>query len=99
LPSESKPSLEERTPIIKASPSSHLSIVDEKYQKSEQTTLVRTPPDLEHKNERCSKIIVIDDDPINLHVIESVLANEPYDITTALTGEKAIQLLELNDYD
>src|SRR5699024_10534244 len=50
-------------------------------------------------HERTSKIIVIDDDPINLHVIESVLLNEPYDIATALSGKEALQLLAKDDYD
>lgn len=45
------------------------------------------------------KIIVVDDDPINLRVIEVVLHNEHYDVTPVLSGAEVIQLLEQRDYD
>lgn len=45
------------------------------------------------------KVIVVDDDPINLRVIEAVLQNEQYDVTTALSGTEALQLLDQEEYD
>ncbi|MEJ8777535.1 ATP-binding response regulator [Pseudogracilibacillus sp. ICA-222130] len=45
------------------------------------------------------KVIVVDDDPINLRVMEVVLHNEQYDVTTALSGVEVMQLLEQSEYD
>src|SRR5699024_3842514 len=44
-------------------------------------------------------IIVVDDDPINLRVMEVVLHHEQYDVTTVLSGAEAIELLEQAEYD
>src|SRR5699024_9333058 len=45
------------------------------------------------------KVIVVDDDPINLRVMEVVLHNEQYDVTTALSGVEVMQILEQDGYD
>lgn len=45
------------------------------------------------------KVIVVDDDPINLRVMEVVLNNEQYDVTTALSGAEVMQILEEDEYD
>src|SRR5699024_5486465 len=45
------------------------------------------------------KVIVVDDDPINLRVMEVVLHNEQYDVTTALSGVEVMQILEQDEYD
>src|SRR5699024_2482407 len=41
----------------------------------------------------------VDDDPINLRVMEVVLHNEQYDVTTALSGVEVMQILEQDEYD
>lgn len=49
--------------------------------------------------EDCPRIIVVDDDPVNLQVIETILSMEPYDITTVLTGEETLALLNEMEWD
>src|SRR5699024_7896775 len=43
-------------------------------------------------------ILVIDDDPINLQVMESILSSERYDITTAVSGQLAMELLKEQEW-
>jgi len=42
-------------------------------------------------------ILAVDDDPVNLRVLKSVLAEEPYEVVTASSGAEALQILELSD--
>ncbi len=46
-----------------------------------------------------SRIIVVDDDPVNLQVMETILSMEQYDITTVLTAEEALSLLDKKEWD
>jgi len=39
-------------------------------------------------------ILAVDDDPVNLRVIEAVLADEPYEVVAVSSGQGAIQALE-----
>src|SRR5690625_3555273 len=50
------------------------------------------------KTERRLPILVVDDDPINLQVLHSLLESEHYDITTVLSGEDALEVLEEKDW-
>ncbi|QGR00381.1 response regulator [Paenibacillus psychroresistens] len=45
------------------------------------------------------KILVVDDDPINLSILVSVLTEERYDIVTATSGTEAIALLDTREWD
>src|SRR5699024_408203 len=45
-----------------------------------------------------AKVLIVEDDPINLNVLENMLADE-YDISTAANGAKALQLLEIGEWD
>ena len=46
------------------------------------------------------KILVVDDEGINLEVIKSQLTNKNYDLTTATNGKEALDLIEQNsDFD
>lgn len=45
------------------------------------------------------RVIVVDDDPVNLQVIETILSIRQYDITTVLTGERALALLDTKEWD
>jgi signal transduction histidine kinase/class 3 adenylate cyclase/CheY-like chemotaxis protein len=40
-----------------------------------------------------ARILIVDDDLTNLHVLRSQLSSEPYDIVQASSGEQALQLL------
>ncbi|TMV52284.1 response regulator [Paenibacillus mesophilus] len=39
-------------------------------------------------------VLAVDDDPVNLRVIQSVLADEPYEIVTASNGKEAMDILD-----
>jgi len=45
------------------------------------------------------RILAVDDDPIILKVLVGILEAEPYQITTAHTGQEALQLLEQQSWD
>lgn len=45
------------------------------------------------------RILVVDDDPVNLKVIETILSLERYDITTVLSGKKALAELDGKEWD
>jgi len=38
-------------------------------------------------------ILAVDDDPVNLRVLQTVLADEPYEIVTAASGKEAMEIL------
>ncbi|SDD28404.1 Signal transduction histidine kinase [Paenibacillus sp. CF095] len=44
-------------------------------------------------------ILAVDDDPVNLDVLVSILSTEPYDITTAGSGQEAMELLGTRQWD
>lgn len=52
-----------------------------------------------NKNVVYLRILVVDDDPINLQVIESMLCSESYEITMALSGQEALNLLNEKEWD
>lgn len=45
------------------------------------------------------RLLIVDDDPINLDVMETILACEDYDVTTVLTGEVALSLVDKMQWD
>src|SRR5699024_1573742 len=50
-------------------------------------------------SEDIPRIIVVDDDPVNLQVIETVLSMEAYHMTSVLTGEEVLSLLDEQEWD
>jgi len=46
-----------------------------------------------------AKILAVDDDPVNLKILVRLLSAEQYEITTALSGKEALELLENNRWD
>ncbi|MDQ0901998.1 ATP-binding protein [Paenibacillus sp. V4I7] len=44
-------------------------------------------------SKRDHMILAVDDDPINLRVLQAVLADEPYEIITAANGKEAMEIL------
>lgn len=51
-----------------------------------------------HSAER-PRILIVDDDPVNLKVLESLLSLEQYDIMTVTSGKKALETLDLKEWD
>src|SRR5699024_9841971 len=45
------------------------------------------------------RVLIVDDDPVNLQVVQSVLSVEAYDMTTVLSGEEALNMLLKKDWD
>ena len=45
------------------------------------------------------RILVVDDDPVNLQVIETMFSEEDYTIATVLSGEEALALLDVKEWD
>ncbi|WP_313894022.1 ATP-binding protein [Psychrobacillus sp.] len=45
------------------------------------------------------RILVVDDDPINLQVINSILSSDHYEILTVTSGEKALVALHAKEWD
>ncbi|RIE01129.1 response regulator [Cohnella faecalis] len=46
-----------------------------------------------------SSLLAVDDDPVNLSVLQSVLASENYDIVTCTSGEEALARLPSREWD
>ena len=44
-------------------------------------------------------ILIVDDDPVNLQVLETILPSEHYDVTTATSGKEALALLDTQEWD
>ncbi|WP_338553148.1 ATP-binding protein [Paenibacillus sp. KS-LC4] len=49
--------------------------------------------------EEFAHILAVDDDPINLNVLASILSTEPYTMTTARSGREALELLGTRQWD
>ena len=45
------------------------------------------------------KILIVDDDQVALRNLQHILVKEGYEITTSLTGLRAMELLEEEEYD
>ncbi|MFJ7733516.1 ATP-binding protein [Lysinibacillus sp. NPDC097231] len=46
-----------------------------------------------------SRLLIVDDDAVNLQVLTNVLSTEPYDIETALSGAEALEKLQEGNFD
>lgn len=65
---------------------------------------VQTPSMFERQvseEEDCchSAILVVDDDPVNLQVLETILPPEKYEVTTVTSGKEALALLDKKEWD
>jgi len=45
------------------------------------------------------RILAVDDDPVNLKVLESILGQEHYEITTVTSGNQALDVLDEKEWD
>ncbi|WP_341299287.1 ATP-binding protein [Lysinibacillus sp. FSL H8-0500] len=45
------------------------------------------------------RILVVDDEPINLRVVETILTNDKYDIATVTSGIKALECIQSQKWD
>ncbi|MFF2093367.1 ATP-binding protein [Paenibacillus sp. NPDC058174] len=62
-----------------------------------------TPQDADHEQHALygdrPRIIVVDDDPLNLKVIEAILSGERYDIMPVTSGKQVLALLDAKEWD
>ncbi|MCL1694845.1 MULTISPECIES: ATP-binding protein [unclassified Lysinibacillus] len=45
------------------------------------------------------RVLVVDDDPVNLRVIETILSIEKYDIVTVTSGSRALEIIMSQEWD
>lgn len=53
----------------------------------------------EDSNKIQHRILAVDDDPINLNILETILSTEQYEIVTTNSAEKALELLRTGQWD
>ncbi|MFB9278213.1 ATP-binding protein [Cohnella cellulosilytica] len=58
-----------------------------------------TLPDWLHSPNSPIRILIVDDDPINLNVLAGILSTEPYRVAKALSGYEALERLAEGDWD
>ncbi|MBO9610058.1 MAG: response regulator [Paenibacillaceae bacterium] len=45
------------------------------------------------------RLLAVDDDPVNLNVLRTIFAGEPYEVVTAISGPEALVLLDSDRWD
>ncbi|MFC4306959.1 ATP-binding protein [Cohnella boryungensis] len=45
------------------------------------------------------RILLVDDDPVNLKVLESILSTEPYNMMSVTSGKQALEVLDNQEWD
>lgn len=61
-------------------------------------SLAITEPAASETNENRAKIVVVDDDPVNLRILRTMLASE-YEVITATNGQQALALIDTGEWD
>jgi len=61
--------------------------------------LVSETDDMRDRFSKGLKILIVEDDPVNLRVLTGIFAEEHYEIQTALSGKEALNLLESSSWD
>ncbi|MGG1664251.1 ATP-binding protein [Brevibacillus sp. NRS-1366] len=59
---------------------------------TKQTTLIEM-------NRDRPLILIVDDDPVNLHVLEAILPPDEYDVTMVTRGKEALAILDTKEWD
>lgn len=72
--------------------------VSASLEKEELTPITNPTTSVEMSRER-PIILVVDDDPVNLQVLEAVLPYEEYDATMVTSGKEALALLDAKEWD
>lgn len=60
--------------------------------------MIRNPIFIDGKRE-CPRILVVDDDPVNLHVLEAILPPDEYEVTTVTSGKEVLTLIDKSEWD
>ena len=54
-------------------------------------------PPIPHPSQMSAKVLIVDDDPVNLTILEDLLHSAGYDIITAVTGTEALEVFVMAD--
>lgn len=65
---------------------------------SERAGSPSTLPLLDMNRDR-PRLLIVDDDPVNLQVLEAILPPDEYDVTMVTSGKEALAVLETKDWD
>ncbi|MFE3573876.1 ATP-binding protein [Lysinibacillus sp. NPDC059133] len=73
---------------------------------NEESTVVTPANPLDDRTENHSiiaanrpRVLVVDDDPVNLRVIETILSIEKYDLVMVTSGDKALEMVTSQEWD
>jgi len=72
---------------------------DQAYIEEEDTHLLVEEKNSSSITEKQFNILMIDDDPVNLTIMHSLFATSEYAVTTVTSSEKALELLQQEDWD
>ncbi|TKI58186.1 response regulator [Brevibacillus antibioticus] len=50
-------------------------------------------------NRNCPRLLIVDDDPVNLQVLEAILPPDEYDVTMVTSGKEALAILDTKEWD
>lgn len=64
-----------------------------------ETLPAAKPATLLEMNQNRPLILIVDDDPVNLQVLEAILPPDEYEIATATSGKEALALLDTREWD
>ncbi|WP_238655835.1 ATP-binding protein [Paenibacillus piscarius] len=63
------------------------------------TVQEQLPPDREHVASNRPALLIIDDDPVNLQVLEAILPPDGYDVTMTTSAKQALAVLDTKEWD
>ncbi|XOQ13921.1 MAG: histidine kinase [Shouchella clausii] len=69
------------------------------YMKEVEAQLATTQASLSEINRGRPRILMVDDDPANLQVLEGILSPEDYDVTMVTSGKEALAMLDAQEWD
>lgn len=98
------PLVEEETAGIAAKPKSSAEVEIEKRASSNTNKTADNPmtgvPAAEGEEERVRpRLLLVDDDPANLQVLEAILPSDDYELTPVTSGKQALAVLDTQEWD
>lgn len=95
----SSPPLQQRPSLLPDDVSAELAAGWSDTGSAGSLTAAFNEPDASLSGSGPASILAVDDDPVNLNVLKSILSTEPYALTTASSGEEALKRLNERQWD